>query len=237
LCKLGKRIQLSAEDRAAFYSLPFSIKDMNAGSYLVRERDRIKDCCILLSGFAFQSKVVGNGGRQILSIHIPGDVVDIQHAMLGTADHNIQMLTTGEVALVSAAAIKKIAFERPAIGEALWLETLVDGSIFREWITNVGRRDARTRISHLLCEFTVRLHTAGLTEGNRYELPTTQEQLGDATGLTAVHVNRTLQGLRTAGLISSDKRTITIEDWKALTAVGDFDMAYLHPEIAQGSPP
>jgi CRP-like cAMP-binding protein len=78
---------------------------------------------------------------------------------------------------------------------------------------------------------------SGLTEGNRYELPTTQEQLGDATGLTAVHVNRTLQGLRTAGLISSDKRTITIEDWKALTAVGDFDMAYLHPEIAQGSPP
>jgi CRP-like cAMP-binding protein len=237
LCKLGKRIQLSAEDRAAFYGLPFSIKDMNAGSYLVRERDRIKDCCILLSGFAFRSKVVGNGGRQILSIHIPGDVVDIQHAMLGTADHNIQMLTTGEVALVSAAAIKKIAFERPAIGEALWLETLVDGSIFREWITNVGRRDARTRISHLLCEFTVRLHTAGLTEGNRYELPMTQEQLGDATGLTAVHVNRTLQGLRTAGLISSDKRTITIEDWKALTAVGDFDTAYLHPEIAQGSPP
>jgi CRP-like cAMP-binding protein len=237
LRKLGKRMQLSAEDRAAFYSLPFSIKDMNAGSYLVRERDRIKDCCILLSGFAFRSKIVGNGGRQILSIHIPGDVVDIQHAMLGTADHNIQMLTTGEVALVSAAAIKKIAFERPAIGEALWLETLVDGSIFREWITNVGRRDARTRISHLLCEFTVRLHTAGLTEGNRYELPMTQEQLGDATGLTAVHVNRTLQGLRTAGLISSDKRTITIEDWKALTAVGDFDTAYLHPEIAQGSPP
>ena len=237
LRKLEKRVTFSAEDRAAFQSMPFSIKELNAGSYIVRERDQIKNCCVLLSGFAFRSKIVGNGGRQILSIHIPGDVVDIQHAMLGIADHNIQMLTTGDVALVPAAAVKEIAFKRPAIGHALWLETLVDGAIFREWIANVGRRDARTRISHLLCEFTVRLHTAGLTEGDRYELPMTQEQLGDATGLTAVHVNRTMQGLRSDGLISSDKRAITIENWKALTTVGDFDTAYLHPEVAQGSPP
>jgi CRP-like cAMP-binding protein len=237
LRKLEKRVSLSVEDRAAFLSMPYGIKELNSGSYLVRERDKIKNCCVLLSGFAFRSKIVGNGGRQILSIHIPGDIVDIQHAMLGIADHNIQMLTTGEVALVPAAAVKEIAFEHPAIGHALWLETLVDGAIFREWITNVGRRDARTRIAHLLCEFTVRLHAAGLTEGHRYELPMTQEQLGDATGLTAVHVNRTMQSLRSAGLISSDKRSITIEDWKALTTVGDFDTAYLHPEVAQDSPP
>ena len=237
LRKLEKRVVFSDDDRAAFLSLPFGIKELNAGSYIVRERDEIKNCCILLSGFAFRSKIVGNGGRQILSIHIPGDVVDIQHAMLGTADHNIQMLTAGKVALVPAAALKELAFEHPAIGQAMWLETLVDGSIFREWLANVGRRDARTRISHLLCEFTVRLHTAGLTEGHRYELPMTQEQLGDATGLTSVHVNRTMQGLRSDGLISSDKRAITIEDWAGLTAAGDFDTAYLHPEVAQGSPP
>jgi CRP-like cAMP-binding protein len=236
LRKLEKRVKLSAEDRLAFLGMPFSLRELNAGSYIVRERDQIKNCCILLSGFAFRSKIVGNGGRQILSIHVPGDIVDIQHAMLRIADHNIQMLTTGEVALFPAAAVEEIAFKHPTIGHALWLETLVEGSIFREWITNVGRRDARTRISHLLCEFTVRLHTAGLTEGHRYELPMTQEQLGDATGLTAVHVNRTMQGLRTEGLISSDKRAITIEDWKRLTTVGDFDTAYLHPEVGQGSP-
>ncbi len=237
LRKLGKRVTFSAEDDAAFQGMPFSIKELNAGSYIVRERDQIKNCCILLTGFAFRSKIVGNGGRQILSIHIPGDIVDIQHAMLNTADYNIQMLTTGNVAFVSAVTLKELAFKHPTIGQALWLETLVDGSIFREWIANVGRRDARTRVSHLLCEFTVRLHTAGLAGGRRYELPMTQEQLGDATGLTAVHVNRTMRGLRTDGLISSDKRAITIEDWKALTIVGDFDMAYLHPDVAQGSPP
>jgi hypothetical protein len=95
LRKLEKRVMLSAEDRAAFLGLPFSVKELKAGSYIVRERDEIKNCCFLLSGFAFRSKIVGNGGRQILSIHIPGDVVDIQHAVLRIADHNIQMLTAG----------------------------------------------------------------------------------------------------------------------------------------------
>jgi CRP-like cAMP-binding protein len=146
LRKLEKRVAFSVDDRAAFLNLPFSTKELNAGSYLIRERDQVKNCCVLLSGFAFRSKIVGNGGRQILSLHIPGDVVDIQHAMLGIADHNIQMLTTGKVAVVPAADLKEIAFKYPAIGQALWLETLVDGSIFREWIANVGRRDARTRI-------------------------------------------------------------------------------------------
>jgi CRP-like cAMP-binding protein len=237
LRKLEKRVLFSAEDRAAFQSMPFIKKELNAGSYIVRERDKIKNCCILLSGFGFRSKIVGNGARQILSIHIPGDFMDIQHVMLGTADHSVQMLTTGVIAYVSAAAVKDTAFKYPTIGQALWLETLVDGSIFREWIANVGRRDARTRIAHLLCEFTVRIHAAGLTEGHRYELPMTQEQLGDATGLTAVHVNRTMQALRTDGLISSNKRAITIENWKALTTVGDFDTTYLHPEVVQDSPP
>jgi CRP-like cAMP-binding protein len=188
---------------------------------------------VLLAGFAFRSKIVANGGRQILSIHVPGDMVDLQHALLGTADHNIQMLTTGDVALVSAEAVQEIAFRRPTVGRAMWMDTLVDGSIFREWIANVGRRDARTRISHLLCEFAVRLHAAGLSEGDRYELPMTQEQLGDATGMTPVHVNRTLQSLRNDGLIGRDKRAITIKDWKLLSRAGDFDAAYLHPEPTQ----
>ena len=236
LRKLEKRMAFSPEDRAEFCDLPFAVRSINAGAYLVREHDQTKTCCILLSGFAFRSKIVANGGRQILSLHIPGDMVDLQHALLGVADHNIQMLTAGDVAFVSAEAVQEIAFRRPTVGRAMWTETLVDGSIFREWIANVGRRDARTRISHLLCEFAVRLHAAGLTEHDRYELPMTQEQLGDATGLTGVHVNRTLQSLKKDGLINRSKRAITIENWKALARAGDFDTNYLHPEMAQGLP-
>jgi len=221
--KLARRTTWSEEDCEAFYSLPFSVKSISSNSYIIRENNLTTNCFVLLSGFAFRSKIVGNGGRQILSVHVPGEMLDLQHAFLGVADHSIQMMAAGDVAYVTAAAVRELAFAFPAIGRAMWLETLIEASIFREWIANVGRRDARTRIAHLLCEIAVRLQSAGLMTGNRYELPMTQEQIGDATGLTGVHVNRTLQVLRTEGLITRDKRAIQIEDWKALSAVGDFE--------------
>jgi CRP-like cAMP-binding protein len=106
---------------------------------------------------------------------------------------------------------------------------LVDASIFREWIANVGRRDARTRVAHILCEFAVRLRLAGLGKETNYELPMTQEQLADATALTAVHINRTLKALEKDGLIERpNPRSIRVGDWRKLAEVGDFDTNYLH---------
>jgi CRP-like cAMP-binding protein len=111
----------------------------------------------------------------------------------------------------------------------MWIDTLVDGSIFREWIANVGRRDARTRIAHLLCEFSLRLEVAGLGQQSDYQLPMTQDQVADATGLTPVHVNRTLKGLEAEGLITrANPRSINIGNWKNLAEAGDFSSAYLH---------
>jgi CRP-like cAMP-binding protein len=109
------------------------------------------------------------------------------------------------------------------------IDTLVDGAISREWIMNVGRRDARARLAHLLCEFSLRLKVAGLGQQSLYELPMTQEQLGDATGLTPIHVNRTIKKLEQEGLIErSSARSIQIGDWRKLADVGDFESAYLH---------
>lgn len=163
---------------------------------------------------------MGDGARQIVSMHVPGDMVDLQNSFLGIADDNVQLLTAGEVAMIPAKAMQDIAYRHPAIGRAFLLDTLVDGSIFREWIANVGRRDARARVAHLLCEFAVRLQTAGVSDARHLDLPMTQEQLGDATGLTSVHVNRTIQSLRHDGLISTDKRSVTTEDWGGLITAG-----------------
>ncbi len=157
-----------------------------------------------------------------------GDLADLQNSLLGTADHNLQTLTDVEAAMIPVEAIQEIAFRRPAIGRAMWYETLVDGSIFREWTLNVGRRDARTRAAHLLCEFALRLEAAGLGERAGYELPMTQEQLADALSLTSVHVNRTLMLLGEEGFIKRRQRAIEIVDWAALCQVADFDPAYLH---------
>nr|WP_246870334.1 Crp/Fnr family transcriptional regulator [Novosphingobium sp. SG707] len=137
------------------------------------------------------------------------------------------------------ADVQRLLTERPAIQTALWRETLVTTSIVGEWLTNVGRRDARGRISHHLCEFAVRLRFAGLLEGNAYEFPLTQEQIADATGLTVVHVNRTLQDLRRAGVIRTKRRAVQIVDWQRLVQLSDFSPRYLHgkSEMRQGDRP
>ncbi len=163
-------------------------------------------------------------------------MVDLQNSLLGEADCGVQMLTHGTVAMIPREEVIRIALERPAIGKAMWLDTLVDASISREWIANVGRRNARTRLAHLLCEFALRLKHAGLGAETGYELPMTQEQLGDATGLTAVHINRTLKTLEAEGLITrTSPRAVTIGDWQKLAQAGDFHSRYLH--MKKNDPP
>jgi CRP-like cAMP-binding protein len=197
---------------------------MERSQFIVRERERATHSCVMLSGFSIRSKLAATGARQIVAIHMKGEAVDLQNSLLEVADHSVQMLTPGKVAMIPRKEIMRLTMERPAVAHAMWINTLVDGSMFREWIMNVGRRDARTRIAHLLCEFALRLKLAGLGRDNDYELPMTQEQLADTTGLTAVHVNRTLRGLEAERLISrSNPRAIHIGDWRKLADAGDFD--------------
>lgn len=227
--RLHYRHPLSNDDRAALLALPHSVRTFEPNHHVVREYERATHSCVLLRGFAVRTKVVVGGARQICAVHMKGELVDLQNSLLGTADHSVQMLTAGRVAMIPREAIERIAFERPAIGKAMWIDTLVDASIFREWIANVGRRDARTRMAHLLCELALRLKVAGLGEQTNYEVPMTQEQLADATGLTSVHVNRTLKALEAGGLIErANPRSITIGDWRKLAEAGDFDSNYLH---------
>ena len=227
--KLEYRQNLDAADRAALLALPHKVRRLEPHDYIVRQGDLAEHSCVLLAGYCVRQKIVVSGHRQIVAIQMKGEVVDLQNSLLGVADHSVQMLTAGKVAMIPREEIVRIAFERPAVGRAMWLDTLVDGSIFREWVTNVGRRDARTRIAHLLCEFSLRLKLAGLGEQDNYELPMTQEQLADATGLTPVHVNRTIKGLDADRLIDrSTARSISIGDWRKLAEVGDFQSGYLH---------
>jgi CRP-like cAMP-binding protein len=229
LRKLRYWAKLDEADEQALLALPHEIREIQPQHYIVRERDRPTHSCVMLSGYSFRHKLVGTGLRQIVSIHMKGDLVDLQNSLLGIADHSVQTLVRSHVAMIPRDAVRELAFDRPQIGFAMWRDTLVDGSIFREWVVNVGRRDARTRLAHLLCEFALRLKVAGLGEQTNYELPMTQEQLADALGLTSVHVNRTIKMLEKDGLISrSTTRSIQIGDWKKLAAAGDFDSTYLH---------
>jgi CRP-like cAMP-binding protein len=229
LQKLAYRADFDEAEKKAILDLPFAIKRLERAQFLVREREAAKHSCVMLSGYSIRSKLVGSGNRQIVSIHMKGEVVDLQNSMLQTADHSVQMLTESLVAMIPRQAVIDLTLKHPRIGHAMWIDTLVDGSIFREWITNIGRRQARERMAHLFCEFSLRLRVAGLGADNEYELPMTQEQLADATGMTPVHVNRTIKTLEQEGLIErSNPRAIRIGDWRKLADAGDFDSNYLH---------
>lgn len=228
LRKLDFLRKFTAEDKQALLSLPYTLKTIEPHGYIVREGDTATHSCLLRSGFAYRQKIVTSGLRQICSIHLAGDLVDLQNSLLICADHSVQALNRIEVAFIPREAILEIAYAYPAVGKAMWFDTLVDAAVFREWTTNIGRRHGRARIAHILCEFGARLHAAGLGERCSYELPMSQEQLGDCTGLTSVHVNRMLRSLEEDGLIDRTARAVRIADWAALARVGEFDDAYLH---------
>jgi CRP-like cAMP-binding protein len=226
--KLKTHHELTADDHRALMALPMKFRNLEAQSYTMREGDKPERCAVLLSGYAVRHKLTGEGARQIVAIHIPGDAMDFQNMFLGESDHNVQMLTRGTVAEIPRPPLEELVLTNPNVGRAVLLFTLVESSIFREWTLNIGRRDARSRIAHLLCEFAYRMATQGLCPDGSYELPMTQEQLADATGLTSVHVNRVLQALQREGLIERDRRMVRFVSWEAIRDVGDFNPRYLH---------
>lgn len=226
--KLLLHAQLDEDDQRAILELPHVLRQLEGGKYIVREGDKPTHSCLLLSGFVIRNKLVEGGGRQIVNVHVAGDMCDLQNSLLTIADHNVQTLTPCEAAFIPREALVDLSFTRPAVGKAFWLETLVEASIAREWIANVGRRNAKARIAHLLCEFAYRLNAVGLGEECDYELPMTQEQLADTTGLTPVHVNRTLKLLDAEGLTRRSKKSVKITNWKRMAKVADFRSTYLH---------
>lgn len=234
LRKLRLWAPLDAADEQALLDLPHTIVTVRKQRAIITEGDAVSHCWVVLSGYCVRYKIVGDGGRQILSIHMKGDLVDLQNALLGVADHGVHTLTECQLAKIPIERLRELGHARPAINDALWYDTLVDGSIHREWVANVGRRDAHTRVAHLLCEFALKLDAVSLGEQLDYELPMTQEQLADATGMTAVHVNRVLKDLARDGLIDRlTSKSVLIGDWKRLAAAGDFNRDYLHLDAAK----
>src|SRR5215203_4317236 len=184
-------------------------------------------------GFTAMFKVTAEGKRQITAFHIPGDIPDLQSLHLEVLDTSLATLTRCKVGFIQHEALQDLCDRCPRIAKALWRETLIDAAIFREWTVNVGRREAYARIAHILCELMVRLQAVGLTQDHTVQIPITQNEFADATGLSNVHVNRVLQALRSDGLILLKGDTLQIPDWDKLKQAGDFDATYLHLQRKQ----
>ena len=228
--KLESIFRLSTEEKQALQDLPMQITVFKADQDIVRIGDRPSQCCLLVEGYTCVYKLTTEGKRQIVAFYVPGDMPDLQSLHLKVLDNSLATVTPCTVGFIQHEDLRRICDRYPRITAALWRETLVDASIFREWVLNVGRRDAFSRMAHLLCEFRVKLKAVGLAEDDTFDLPLTQGELADAIGTSNVHVNRVLQDLRAKDLIRSKGTQVTIPDWEKLKAVAGFDPLYLHLE-------
>ncbi|GJE35816.1 Crp/Fnr family transcriptional regulator [Methylobacterium oxalidis] len=229
--KLQQFAPLSEEDgRALEDAASRKVRIFGAHQDVIREGDAPEHVNLILEGWACRYKQLEDGRRQIISFFLPGDLCDPHVFVLREMDHAIGTITSVRLAEIHRDQMLRLTDEHPRITQALWWETLVTAAIQREWTVNLGQRTGLERIGHLLCELFIRPRGVGLTEGDSCLLPVTQVELGDATGLSNVHVNRVLQELRSRELIVLRGKRLSIPDLEALQRVALFNVNYLHLE-------
>jgi CRP-like cAMP-binding protein len=226
--RLDSIVDLSEADRADLSALPIQIVSVDADQDIMREGDRPNRCCLLVEGLAAIYKMAAESRRQISSFILSGEIPDLSTLHLETADSSIVTLTPSVLGYISHDALRRLCENNARVAAALWRMTLIDAAIFCEWTTNLGQRDATSRMAHLFCELFVRSRAVGLGNEHSISLPLTQNELADATGMSNVHANRTLQELRARQLISFDGTRLIVLDWPKLCRTGDFREGYLH---------
>jgi CRP-like cAMP-binding protein len=233
--KLDSIFTLTDDERQALENLPMQVVVIKEGQDIVRAGDSPSRSCLLLSGFTCTYKVTGDGKRQIMAFSIAGDMPDLQSLHLEVLDNSVSALTPCRVGFITHETLRDLCNRYPRITAAFWRETLIDAAVFREWVVNVGRREAYNRIAHVFCELLVRLKAVGLAEDYSCELPITQAEFADAIGVSTVHINRVLQEMRANGLIELSGDRLNIPDWETLKRAGDFDPTYLHLKREQAA--
>ncbi len=229
ITKLECFTKLSTDDKAILQRLSAgNVRTLGPHEDLVQEGDRPVEINLMLSGWACRHKHLEDGRRQIIAFFLPGDLCDHHIFILKEMDHSVSTITPVRIASISREAFEETTLRHPRIMLALWWESLVAFAIQREWTVNLGQRSATERMAHLLCELYFRLQSVGMVDGKACDFPLTQAELADATGLSTVHVNRTLQDLRGAGIIELKSRRLIISDLDALMRQSLFNPNYLH---------
>lgn len=227
---LETRDSVSDAEKETLLGAVSEVREFSPGSDIVAEGSRPTTSTLVLKGMTARYSTVEDGGRQITALHIAGDFVDLHSFPLKLMDHAVTAVDRCVVALFPHAGLERITESQPHLTRILWMLTLIDGSISRQWLVAKGRLTADEQLAHLFCELFVRSEAAGLARGSQFSLPITQEQLSDALGLSIVHTNRTLQRLRRTGALSWQDGRVDVLDWPLLRELGQFDPKFLHLE-------
>jgi CRP-like cAMP-binding protein len=225
--KLSRHDDLPPDEIAALRDLPGELREVRAGQDVVRAHQRMDHSSLLLSGLCGRYSALRDGRRQYTEINVPGDFVDLHSFVIKQLDHGIVTFSTSRFFEVPHAALARLTADHPHLTRLLWLETVIDAAIHRQWLLAMGRQSGPARLARLICELYLRLESAELARGLRMDLPMTQHELGETLGFTAVHTNRTLQALRERQLLDWEDQQIEIHDWNALADLAEFDPRYL----------
>ena len=234
LAALFRRLEavsgLDDADIAAIRALPVNVRHWEAGRTVVFDGSRPTDCVLVIEGFCVRAKTTVSGQRQILSIHIPGEIPDLQSLHLHRMDHDLIAVAPSTLGFIAHTALRALTRANPNVAELLWRDTLIDAAIFREWIVNVGQRPAASRLAHTVLELRQRLAVTGRAAGGAFDMPLTQEQISEALGITPVHANRVIRQLRDDGIADISRGRVTVLDEVKLAELAQFDGRYLHQD-------
>lgn len=228
LDRLSLRSPLAEAERAAVLSLPGATESVRGNREFVRLGEKVDHSCLILSGMAGRFGQARSGERLTTAIHIPGDMADLHSAVLPTAASALQSIGETVIYRVPHRAIMDVAECFPALAQAFWRDCTVDAAVLSQWSLTNARQPAIGRIGHLIAELGVRFGIGDARDGTDFEFPLSQMQLGDATNLTSIHVNRMLRQLREANVAVIKDKRVHILDWKQLCTIGEFDPTYLH---------
>lgn len=222
--RLTTRSILSDEEQQAILGLPTHVIQLAKKRDFVAIDERRSYAWLIASGMVGRFGQTDDGARQITAFYVPGDMVDLSSTVRPVGNGGLTALCATTILRVPNTALQALAARFPAIADALWRDCMLDAAILMQWLVNVGRRDARTRLAHIFCEMAIRSGDSREAQHD-YDFPITQEQLGDAAALTPVHVNRSLGTL--AKLVTLKNGRAHIHDWPALAGAGQFDSGYL----------
>ena len=225
--KLGAFVALSGEDLATLERLHARRRRFAAGVDMAHEGQTDQSAYILARGWVCSYKLLPNGTRQIVDFQVPGDFLGLRSVLFRTADHNIEPVTAVEASVVLASDLLDAFAQTPRLATAVLWAASRDEAMVVEHLVNIGRRNALERTAHYLLELGARLRLVGLGTAAGYACPLSQYMLADALGLSAIHVNRVLRQLREDGLLTFQSGQVTFDDVDRLTAIADFDRAYL----------
>ena len=226
---LSRRDELTAEETRLLTALPKRRRVFARGETIIPSHAEPVECGLLVEGFAGREIMVGDGGRQLTAIRVPGDLLDLCTLLMRVTDHAVVALTPCVVTFVAHRDLLQLVERSPHLGRLLWLTTTLDGAIQRNMSVSVGRRDALTRMANLICDLYHRLEIVGLADRHAMRVPLSQATLGDLLGISAVHVNRTLQTLRRRKVVGwNTSGDVVIRDYDRLAATAGFDPVYLN---------